>query len=144
MIAVDSNILVYAHRTGDDWNEEAFELLRDLAERRQPWAIPFPCVHEFLRNVTDSRIYREPTPLAEALEQVAIWSESPTLRLLSEGPRHVELLAELALGGRATGARIHDARVAAICLDHGVAELWSADRDFGRFPALKTRNPLVG
>jgi hypothetical protein len=42
------------------------------------------------------------------------------------------------------GPRMHDARVAALCLSHGVRELWSADRDFGAFPALAVRNPLVG
>jgi predicted nucleic acid-binding protein len=45
--------------------------------------------------------------------------------------------------GRVTGAKVHDARIAALCLSHGVSELWSADRDFSRFPDLKTRNPLV-
>jgi len=144
MIAVDTNLLVYAHRGEAEWNTEAYELLRGLAQGSQPWAIPFPCVHEFVRNITDPRIYAEPTSLADAFEQVAIWTESPTLRFLSEGRRHVELLTQIALDGRAIGAKIHDARVAAICIDHGVDELLSADRDFGRFPALKTRNPLVG
>jgi uncharacterized protein len=38
---------------------------------------------------------------------------------------------------------VHDARVAALCLAHGISELWSADRDFGRFPGVRVRNPLV-
>jgi len=38
---------------------------------------------------------------------------------------------------------IHDARIAAICLENGVVELWSADRDLGRFAGLKVVNPLV-
>jgi predicted nucleic acid-binding protein len=45
-------------------------------------------------------------------------------------------------GGRVAGPQVHDARVAALCLLHGVQELWTADRDFGRFPGLKVRNPL--
>jgi toxin-antitoxin system PIN domain toxin len=143
MIAIDSNILVYGHRPGYD-DGEAFELLRDLANGSRPWAIPFPCVHEFVRNVTDLRIYANPTPLDVALDQVGAWTEAPSLRLLSEGRRHIELLSRLAIGGRAVGPKIHDARIAAICLEHGVSELWTADRDFGRFPLLKTRNPLVG
>ena len=44
---------------------------------------------------------------------------------------------------RTVGPAVHDARIAALCLQHGVRELWSADRDFGRFPALKVLNPLV-
>ncbi|HZV72567.1 MAG TPA: TA system VapC family ribonuclease toxin [Conexibacter sp.] len=144
MIALDSNVLVYAHRGEAEWNEEAFALVDGLAEGQRPWAIPFPCIHEFLRNVTDPRIYRTPTPLDAALRQVADWASGPTLRLISEGERHLDVLSEAALEGRVRGAMIHDARIAAICLEHGVQELWTADRDFSRFPALKTRNPLVG
>jgi uncharacterized protein len=144
MIAIDSNILVYGHRPGHDFDDEAFGLLRDLARGSQPWAIPLPCVHEFVRNVTDPRIYANPTPLDVALDQVAAWAEAPSVRLLSERRRYVELLSRIAIDGRAVGAKIHDARIAAICLDHGVSELWTADRDFSRFPDLKTRNPFVG
>jgi predicted nucleic acid-binding protein len=39
--------------------------------------------------------------------------------------------------------QVHDARVAAPCRQHGVRELWSADRDFGRFAGLAVTNPLV-
>ncbi len=144
MIAVDTNLLIYAHRAETEWNADAYLLLRGLTEGRESWAIPYPCVHEFVRNVTDPRIYANPTPLDVALDQLAAWEEAPTLRLLSEGGRHLETLSKLARDGRAIGAKIHDARIAAICLDHGVRELWTADRDFGRFTALRTRNPLVG
>lgn len=144
MIAVDSNLLVYAHRATSGWGSGAYELLQKLAAGRRQWAIPYPCVHEFLRNVTDPRIYAEPTPLDAALQQVTIWSEIPSLRFLSESEQHLERLADISLAGRIRGAMIHDARIAAICLEHGVSELWTADRDFGRFPSLKTRNPLVG
>jgi uncharacterized protein len=41
------------------------------------------------------------------------------------------------------GPQVHDARVAALCRVHGVRELWTADRDFSRFPGLAVRNPLV-
>jgi len=144
VIAVDSNLLIYSHRFEADWNGAAYTLLSELTQGRRPWAIPFPCVHEFIRNVTDPRLYADPTSLDRALEQVEAWAESPALRLLGEGSEHLTLLADVAHSGRVRGAAIHDARIAAICLEHGVSELWTADRDFSRFPALKTRNPLVG
>jgi hypothetical protein len=65
------------------------------------------------------------------------------LVLLGEGPGYWQRFSELLVGSRSTGPMVHDARVAALCLAGGVSELWSADRDFGRFPALKVRNPLV-
>ncbi len=144
MIAVDSNLLVYAHRVGVEWNEAAFEVVGRLAAGRATWAIPYPCLHEFLRVVTDHRIYSDPTSLDVALGQIDAWLDAPTVRLLGEGADHVDILTHVAREGRVRGAAIHDARIAAICVEHGVRELWTADRDFSRFPSLRTRNPLVG
>ncbi len=144
MIAVDTNILIYAHREESPHHEAAARCLGQLSEERVSWAIPWPCLHEFLAVVTRARIYDPPTPIAIALDQVEAWLESPTLILLSESEQHWSALREVAVASRITGARIHDARIAAICQEHGVRELWSADRDFSRFAGLRTRNPLIG
>lgn len=144
MIAVDTNLLVYAHRKDSPWRDAAFARLAQLAEGRAAWAIPWPCVHEFLAIVTHPRIYNPPTPMAQALEQVNAWLESPSLRLLAEGDGYCGILQRLLLDGQISGPRVHDARVAALCELHGVRELWTADRDFGRFPTLSVRNPLLG
>jgi uncharacterized protein len=143
MIALDTNILVYAHREDVAWFPEASACVASLAEAGEPWAIPWPCVHEFLAIVTHPRIFVTPTPLEQAIDQVRAWLESPTAVVLGEGAGHLERLGEIMLASRAGGPLVHDARVAAICLGNGVSELWSADRDFGRFPALRVRNPLV-
>lgn len=143
MIAVDANLLVYAHRRDAEWHEAAATTVRALAERVEAWAIPWPCVHEFLAIVTHPGIFRPPSTLAQAIDQVDAWMESPSLVLLTEAPTHWSTLRSQLQGGRITGPRVHDARVAALCLSHGVSELWSADRDFGRFSALNVRNPLL-
>lgn len=144
MIAVDSNVLVYAHREDSPWHDRAFDHLMRLAEGRAPWAIPWPCIHEFLAIVTHSRIYAPPTPLESALDQVDAWMESPSLVLFSEMENYWKHARDILTAGRVTGPQVHDARVAALCHQHGVTELWTADRDFGRFPGLTIRNPLVG
>lgn len=143
MIAVDSNILVYAHREDSEWHAAAYAKLAELAEGRGAWAIPWPCVHEFLAIVTHPRIYSPPTPLDAAVDQVEAWLESPSLVLLAESDAHWRTLRETLVSGKIAGALVHDARIAALCLQHGVKELWSADRDFGRFPNLAVVNPLV-
>jgi uncharacterized protein len=143
MIAVDTNVLVYAHREDAAWHDVAYERLTGLAEGRAPWAIPWPCIHEFLVIVTHPRIYLPPTPLAAAIDQVAAWLESPTLSLLSESDSHWLELRTLLEAGRGVGPQVHNAKIAALCAQHGVTELWSADRDFGRFRGLVTVNPLV-
>lgn len=143
MIAVDTNVLVYAHRKDSHWHAAAEPAVRALAEGTAPWAIPWPCVHEFLAIVTHPRIYAPPSPHAAAAAQVQAWFASPTLVLLSEGPGYWDVLGEVVKASKAIGGQVHDARVAALCLHHRVSELWTADRDFSRFPSVTTRNPLV-
>lgn len=144
MIAVDTNLLVYAHREDSSWHDAACARLVELAEGRAPWAIPWPCLHEFLAIVTHPRIYAPPTPLPTAVDQVEAWLEAPSLILLAEAEGYWPELRTTLQGARVTGAQVHDARVAALCRLHGVRELWTADRDFGRFSGLVVRNPLVG
>lgn len=144
MIAVDTNLLVYAHREDSPWHEKASDRLAELAEGRALWAIPWPCLHEFLAIVTHQRIYVPPTPLEVALDQVDAWLESPRLVLLTETETYWQELRGLIKIGRVNGPPIHDARIAALCRVHGVRELWTADRDFTRFPGLVVCNPLVG
>lgn len=144
MIAVDTNLLVYAHRRDATPHREATEAIRTLAEGPDPWAIPWPCVHEFLAIVTHPRIFRPPSTLAQAMAQVDAWLESPTLVLLGEAPGYWRHAGEVLRRARVVGPRVHDARIAALCAFHGVDILWSADRDFHRFSGLKVRNPLVG
>jgi hypothetical protein len=144
VIAVDTNLLVYAHRSDSQWHDAAFARVRELAEGRAPWAIPWPCIHEFLAIATHPRIWDPPTPTAAALDQVEVWLESPSLVLLSEGPEHWRGLRSLVESGRVAGPRVHDARIAALCVAHGVRVLWTADRDFSRFPDLTSVNPLTG
>jgi uncharacterized protein len=143
VIAVDTNLLVYAHRRDSSWHTVARDVITRLAEGRGTWAIPWPCVHEFLAIVTHPRIYRPPTPLPEAIDQVSAWLESPSLVTLAENDSYWAVLGECLSTGRAAGAQVHDARVAALCVAHGVRELWTHDRDFGRFPVLTVRNPLI-
>ena len=143
MIAIDTNILVYAHREESEWHQAALSKVKAVAEGKASWAIPWPSIHEFLSIVTHPKIFAPPTPLVAASAQVEAWLESPSLVLLSESSGHWPTLNEMLKVGRIAGPQVHDARIAALCLQHGVDELWSADRDFNRFPALAVRNPLV-
>jgi toxin-antitoxin system PIN domain toxin len=142
VIAVDTNVLVYAHRSDAPFHEQASRVLRELAEGTSLWAIPWPCVHEFLAKVTHPRIFKNPTPLGRALDQVAEWLRSPTARTISESEGYWDVFADVLRQSQVTGAKVHDARIAALCLAHGVKELWSADRDFSRF-GVRLKNPLT-
>ena len=144
MIAVDTNILVYAHREDSEWHASALGQLTSLAEGKAAWTIPWPCIHEFLAIVTHPRIFAPPSPLAVAAAQVDAWLESPSINPLAEAADYWPHLKAAITAARIVGPQIHDARIAALCAQHGVRELWSADRDFGRFLDLTVVNPLIG
>lgn len=142
MIALDTNVLVYARRREAEHHKAARDLLTRLAEGHEPWALPWPCVYEFLRVVTHPRVFDPPTQLTDALEDLEGLLASPSLRMLGEGPAHAGHLLRAARSGRAVGNLAHDAHIAALVIEHGVTELYTADRDFARFPGVRTRNPF--
>lgn len=142
MTAVDTNILMYAHRVDSPFHETASRAVAALAEGSYPWAIPWPCVHEFVAMTTKKRAFFVPTPLERALEQVEIWLESPSVSLLRESPAYWDVFRSVVGRSGVTGPKIHDARVYAICIASGAHTLWTADRDFERFRGLKIENPL--
>jgi toxin-antitoxin system PIN domain toxin len=142
VIAVDTNLLIYAHRPDTAWHEPAKFALDRLVASGSTWAIPAPCLHEFLAIVTRGRIFRPPTPIENALRAVQDWLDAPDLLVLAETDAYWRVLYETLRRSGVTGPRVHDARIAALCLVHGVDELWSADRDFNLFPELRVRNPF--
>ncbi len=143
MIALDTNVLVYAHREDSPHHEAATRALTDGVAAAGGVAIPWPCLHEFLAVVTHPRIYDPPTPVVTALSAVQALVDAPSIHVIGEGASHLEWLTDLLKSGAAVGPRVHDARIAAICLAHGVDALWSVDRDFSWFPSLKVVNPLI-
>jgi toxin-antitoxin system PIN domain toxin len=143
MTAVDTNLLVYAHREDSAFHTPAREVIEALRWQSGPWAIPWPCVHEFIAIATHPRIYSPASTLSEALGFLDALFAAPRIQLLAESPGYFDKLRDIAKTARLAGPHIHDARVAALCLHHGVKELLSADRDFSAFPQLKVRNPLT-
>lgn len=118
--------------------------MRLLVEGENTWVIAWPCLHEFISVATNPKVFTTYNSLAEAFNQISVWQSSGKLRFLGESSEHLGVIRTLLTAAKARGGQIHDARIAAICLQHDVTELWTADRDFSRFPKLKTRNPLVG
>jgi hypothetical protein len=143
VIALDTNLLVDARREELPEHRAAVALLTRLAEGDEPWALAWPCVYEFLRVVTHPRVFNPPTPVERALDDLESLLASPSLVMIGEGPAHAGHLRRMVEGGGAVGNLVHDAHIAALAVEHGVTELWTADRDFARFPGLRIRNPIA-
>jgi len=142
MIAIDTNILIYAHVPSFAQHASALAALEKLANSGSAWAVPWPCAHEFCAVISNQRWRSDALDAAGTVAILRSWASAPNFRFLGASHQHLSFFAQTLLLSGATGGQVHDARIAATCLEHDVAELWSADRDFSRFPGLRTRNPL--
>jgi len=136
MIAVDTNVLVYAHRRHLPQHKPALNWLSHLSARSTPWAIPVFCIGEFLRVVTHPKVFDPPSTLDQAWASIRAVIASPSVRLLAPGPHHALLLEEEMRRAEATGNLVFDAQIAALCREHGVDRILTSDRDFSRFNRL--------
>jgi len=143
VIAVDTNVLVYAEVKSTPQHRRAVEVLARLAGGGASWAIPWPCLYEFLRVVTHPRVFDPPVPVEIARADLRAVLASPSLHLLSETDRHAAVLDEILRESSASGNLVHDAHIAALCREHGVRELVTGDADFGRFRGIEVTNPFA-
>jgi len=139
LIAVDTNILVYAHREELPEHGAALAVLRSLAEGRERWGLPVFCLGEWLRVITHPRLFSPPHTVSEAALAAERLLAAPTLELLVPGASYPELLLAAMREGGARGNLVFDAQIVALCREAGVRELLTEDRDFARFPGFVTR-----
>jgi len=137
MIAVDTNVLVAAHRSEHPQHEKAMARLREIAEGDAPWGLPVFCIGEFLRVVTHPKVFTPPSSLEVAVDLIDRLIESPGLRLLLPSERSWGRFRSALLTGSARGNLVFDAQTAAVCEEHGAIDLVTGDRDFSRFPAVR-------
>jgi toxin-antitoxin system PIN domain toxin len=140
MIAVDTNILVYAHRRELPLHEKALSRLVRLAESPEPWAMPVFCIGEFLRVAAHPRLFDPPSTIEQALEAIGGLLESPSLSVLNPGNHFWPMLQEIVEKANTRGSVIYDAQIVAVCKEHGVRDILSEDRDFMRFEEIQLHN----
>ena len=136
MIAVDTNVLVYAHRPELPQHEAAASRLVALGESPARWAIPVFCLGEFIRVITHPKLFNPPHSAREACEALSRLLASPSVTVLSPGVGYPELLAEAIREGNTVGNLVFGAQIVALCREHGVSRLLTEDRDFDRFRGL--------
>lgn len=141
LIAVDTNILVYAFDIRAHLHGQALELLRGLAEGPRSWAVPWPCITEFASVVTASD-HPRPHATGDAVGFLTVLLASPSVRCLRPTEDTLAVWQGVLEESGARGRRVHDAHIFALCLEHGVRELLTADKGFRRFRGLKVRDPF--
>ena len=137
MIAVDTNVLIYAHRQETELHRPAADRLTTLAEGDAPWILPVFCITEFLRVVTHLRVFNPPSSSTEALDFVGGLLDAPTCTVAFPGSQFLSGLEAVIRESDARGNLIFDAQIAAICKSHGASTIVTNDRDFERFAFLR-------
>ncbi len=136
MIAVDTNVLVHAHREDSIKHEPAQARIVALAESPARWAIPVFCIGEFIRVITHPRLFHSPHSADEACEALSRLLASPSVTVLSPGADYPALLVEAIREANAVGNLAFDAQIVALCREAGVSQLVTEDRDFDHFKGL--------
>ena len=139
MIAVDTNILIYAHRGETELHGAASSRLVALAEGAERWALPVFCVTEFMRVVTHRRVFNPPSAVARAAAFIEGIADAPSCEVVQPGPEFLERLIAVARQADSHGNLMFDAQIAALCREHGIDTILTNDRDFERFESLQVR-----
>ncbi len=139
MIAIDTNILVYAHRGETAFHGAAAAQLVALAEGVERWALPIFCISEFMRVVTHKRVFKPPSSVTQAAAFIEGVNASPGCEVVRPGPEFLEYFLAAVREADAHGNLMFDAQIAALCREHGIDTLLTNDRDFKRFEALQVR-----
>jgi toxin-antitoxin system PIN domain toxin len=141
VIVPDVNVLVYAHRE-DAVDHPAYrEWLEAVLLGDEPFGLSDLVLSGFLRVVTHPRVFKKPSPLDAALEFAAELRDSPNCVAVQPGPRHWEIFTRLCRQARVRGNLVADAFLAAMAIESG-GEWITTDRDYSRFPGLRSRHPL--
>lgn len=141
MILVDANLVIYAYNEHDPRHATARSWLEASIGGSEPVGFAMVTLLAFLRISTDARLHREPLSTATALEIISSWLDHPNVRAVAPTDRHWSTMEAVSTQGQARGPLLMDAHLAALAIEHG-ATLATTDRDFSRFPGLRTIDPL--
>lgn len=141
MRCVDVNVLVYAHRPESPDHARYRDWLNHARRADEPLGVSSLVLSGFLRIVTHPRIFRDPTPLTDAMNFVESMHTAPNALWVQPGHRHWQIFTRLCRATDTRGNLVPDAYLAALAIEQG-ATWYSADRNFARFPELRWRHPI--
>lgn len=141
-LLTDVNLLLYAYNTGAPQYSVARKWLEKSITGTDLFALSWQTIMGFIRIGTDHRALQRPFSLEEAAQIVNEWLGQESVTILVPGSKHWSILTEFLVNGQARGPLAMDAHLAALSVEHG-ATLCTTDKDFSRFKALKTFNPLI-
>jgi predicted nucleic acid-binding protein len=142
VIAIDTNLLVYAHRAGTSGHHSAVRAIEQAAQDPRGWGVALATIAEFWMNVTHPAAAGGPSTSKQARDFIAaLFSDGPGAVWSPREPSWNRLL-QLASDLDVRGVRIFDLQIALTAFDNGATEIWTHDQDFVAFPGLQVHDPL--
>jgi uncharacterized protein len=141
VIVCDANLLIYSYNTGSARHAKARAWLEEIFSGIDVVGLPWQAASAFLRVMTNRKLPGERFSLVQAAQIVDLWLANANVRVLIPGDHYWPLFRRMLIEGQASGALVSDAEIAALTLEYG-GVLYTADRDFARFPGLRWKNPL--
>jgi len=141
MVLPDVNVLVYAHREDASDHAAYRRWLEGVVNGDHAYAVSELVLSGFIRVVTHPKVFRRPSPLAEAFAFAGQVAGQPGCVSIAPGARHWELFQRLCRECNARGNLVPDAYLAAMAIESG-CEWITTDRDYSRFKGLRWRHPL--
>lgn len=141
MIAIDTNLLVYAHRSGTPQHRSSRRAIERAAADPRGWGVALPCVAEFWSVATHpSSVGGPSTPKqAQSFLDALIKADA---KILVPGAQFGKRLTQLAEDLGVSGPRIFDLQIALTAFDDGATEIWTHDDGFMACPGLRVVDPL--
>lgn len=143
MIALDTNLLVSAHRTGAPEHAAAQRAIEDACNSQRGCGLTIQSAAEFFAVVTHRAAEGGPARPEDAARFLRSLEDEGGLQVFTPGPGFAARLAQSAVDLDVRGARVFDLAIALCALDGGASELWTRDGDFVKVPGLRIRNPLT-
>jgi toxin-antitoxin system PIN domain toxin len=138
---IDANLLIYSYNSGSDYHRQAALWLENALSSDDVVGFTWQAISAFLRVMTNPKLPVRRFSLVQAAQIVDLWLEHPNIQVLTPGERYWPLFRRMVVEGRAAGPLVSDAQIAALTIEYG-GVLYTADRDFARFPGLRWKNPL--
>lgn len=136
MFLLDVNVVLAAHRDDHPHHGPVRAWFDELVSGTEQFTVPHTVWGSFLRLATNRRIFRTPTPHADAFAFVDAVCAQPRHLLVGPGARHLSILRDVCSDAGATGDLVPDAVLAAIAIENG-CEIATLDRDFARFDGVR-------
>ena len=142
MIAVDTNLLVYAHRERTPQHKRARKAIELAASRSNGWGIASAALPEFWSVVTHPSADGRPSSPPHAAAYVRALTEAGAV-IWTPGPGFGERLLQAAADLGVSGPRIFDLQIALTAFEGGATELWTNDSRFVSVACLRVHDPLA-